>query len=100
MRKIDILPIAESDIGEIIDFIAKEKNSAAEQWLNNLEKNISLLANQPPLGSIPKDQTIAATGVRFLVVGNFLIFYVVMPKKIQIRRVLHAKRDYMNLLKG
>ena len=100
MRKIDILPIAESDIAEILDFVAKENRSAAEHLLNNLEKSISLLANQPMLGSIPKDHALAATGIRFLVVGNFLVFYVVMPKKIQVRRVLHSKRDYMSLLKG
>ena len=46
----------------------------------------------------PRDLALAAKGYRYLVVGNYLVFYVIVGPVVQIRRILYAKRDYKQLL--
>ena len=45
-----------------------------------------------------RDLALAAKGYRYLVVGNYLVFYVIVGPAVQIRRILYAKRDYKQLL--
>ena len=37
-------------------------------------------------------------GYRYLIVGNYLVFYVIVGSVVQIRRILYARRDYKQLL--
>ena len=46
----------------------------------------------------PRDLALAAKGYRYLVVGNYLVFYVIVGSVVQIRRILYARRDYKQLL--
>ena len=71
--------------------------------LSQLEKfdtTISLLATNPYLGVIPKDERLKKLGYRMLVIDKYLVFYVVKTetKTIQIRRIIHGARQYSFLL--
>ena len=46
----------------------------------------------------PRDLALAAKGYRYLIVENYLIFYVVSGGTVQIRRILYGRRDYRALL--
>ena len=46
----------------------------------------------------PKDLALAAKGYRYLIVKNYLVFYVIVGDTVQIHRILHARRDYRSLL--
>ena len=46
----------------------------------------------------PKDLALAAKGYRYLIVKNYLVFYVVAGDTVQIRRTLYARRGYRALL--
>jgi len=46
----------------------------------------------------PRDLALAAKGYRYLAVGNYLVFYMIVGPVVQIRRILYAKRDYKQLL--
>ena len=41
---------------------------------------------------------LAAKGYRYLIVENYLVFYVVAGDTVQIRRILYAKRNYRSIL--
>ena len=41
---------------------------------------------------------LAAKGYRYLIVKNYLVFYVIVGDTVQIRRILYARRDYRSLL--
>lgn len=46
----------------------------------------------------PKDLALARKGYRYLIVKNYLVFYVIVGDTVQIRRILYARRDYRSLL--
>ena len=46
----------------------------------------------------PKDLALAVKGYRYLIVKNYLVFYVIIGDTVQIRRILYARRDYRALL--
>ena len=44
------------------------------------------------------DLALAAKGYRYLIVKDYLVFYVVSGQSVQIRRILYGRRDYQALL--
>ena len=95
---IRFLNAAEEDLTEIVTYIAAENPTAAVQMAAKIEKNISLLADNPYLGRIPEDEELVRLGYRFLVVKNYLIFYTVEERTIFIYRIIHGARDYLHIL--
>lgn len=55
------------------------------------------LSNMPERCPKPKDLALAAKGYRYLIVKNYLVFYVIVGDTVQIRRILYARRDYRSL---
>lgn len=95
---IRLLRAAEEDLNEIVTYIAAENPTAAEHMAAKIEKNISLLADNPYLGRIPEDEELLRVGYRFLVVQNYLIFYTVEKRTIFVYRIIHGARDYLRIL--
>ena len=56
------------------------------------------LSNMPERCPKPKDLALAAKGYRYLIVKNYLVFYVIVGDTVQIRRILYARSDYRSLL--
>jgi len=94
---IRLLRVAEDDLTEILTYIAADRPSAAEIVLSKIEKNLSLLSKNPHLGRIPKEEDLARLGYRYLVVDNYLIFYIIEEQTIYVHRVVHGARDYLRL---
>ena len=92
------LRTAEKDLDDIFEYIRKDKPSAAISLLEKFDKSISKLASNPFLGSIPKDDRLKKLGYRMLIVENYLVFYVVKTRTVQIRRIIHGARRYSFLL--
>jgi len=91
------LKTAEEDLIEIFDYIMKDKPTAAKNLLEKFDSSISRLAQDPEPGVIPKDERLKRLGYRMLIVGNYIVFYIVKTKTIQIRRVIHSARQYSYL---
>jgi len=96
--KIRYLPIAQRDLLEILEYIRLDNPSAALDMLNRFDEAIVKLGEFPYLGSVPKDHRLRLLGYRMLVVGNYLVFYVVINDTVEIRRIIHGKRRYEFLL--
>ena len=96
--KIEYLPIAEEDISNIIHYIMLDNPDAALSMADKFDRSISKLESFPFSGSIPNDIRLQSLNYRMLVVGNYLIFYVVINDTVEIRRILHSKRKYYFLL--
>jgi plasmid stabilization system protein ParE len=47
---------------------------------------------------VPKDDRLKKLGYRMLIVGKYLVFYVVKANTVQIRRIIHGARQYSFLL--
>jgi plasmid stabilization system protein ParE len=83
---------------EIVTYIAVDRPSVAEALAARIEKNLQLLSMNPHLGRIPNDEDLLRLGYRYLVVGNYLLFYKIEGQTIYVHRILHGARDYMSLL--
>ena len=96
--QVRFLKIAEEDFLEIISYIAADNIAAAENLARKIEKNLELLASNPKLGRIPREEETRNLGYRYLIVNNYIIFYTVEDKTILIHRILHGARNYKTLL--
>ena len=63
-----------------------------------LVEKIAGLAQMPERCPQLNDLALRAKGYRYLLVKNYLVFFVVAGDTVQIRRVLYARRDYRALL--
>ncbi len=96
--KIKIFPTAKQDLEEVIGYLNTLSPDAASKYYDLLVEEIVSLSKMPERCPKPKDLALAAKGYRYLIVKNYLVFYVVIGDTVQIRRILYARRDYRTLL--
>jgi addiction module RelE/StbE family toxin len=96
--EIRYLSSAEKDLVEILRYIEKDNPSAARSMLEKFDVSISQLALQPFTGVVPKDERLRKLGYRMLIIGKYIVFYVVKAETVQIRRIIHGARRYDFLL--
>ena len=94
---IRLLRAAENDLFEIVNYIAADRQSAADALATKIEKDLNLLSKNPQLGRIPNEEELMRLGYRYLVVQNYLIFYTMEDQVIYVHRILHGARDYLSL---
>ncbi len=82
---------AQADLDEIWCYIGSFDMRAADHWLDAVERRFNILATQPEAGQARHD---LAPALRFLPVGNYLIFYRPIENSVEIARVIHGARDY------
>ena len=94
------LQTAEADLEEIFDYIVVDNPPAAVSILEKFDHAISRSAINPEIGADPKDDRLKKLGYRVLIIGNYLVFYVVKSRTrtVQIRRIVHGARQYSFLL--
>jgi len=56
------------------------------------------LSELPMRYPLAKNPVLRAKGYRILAIHSFLVFYVIVGETVQIRRILHGKRQYESLL--
>ncbi len=96
--QIRYLPTAVRDLEDIFDYIARDKPTAAVSLLEKFDRIISQLTDHPKLGVIPKDDRLKRLGYRMLIIESYLVFYVIKPESVQVRRIIHGARQYSFLI--
>lgn len=92
--RVEYLPAAQDDLAGILDYIARDDARAAHRLVDRTDRAIGHLATSPRAGREPRDARLRRLGYRVLIVGDHLVFYVVIRRIVQIRRVLHGARRY------
>lgn len=82
---------AQRDLDEIWRYIGTFDVGAADRWLDAVERRFKILAEQSEAGKACPD---LAPALRFLPVGNYLIFYRPIENGVEIARVIHGARNY------
>jgi toxin ParE1/3/4 len=96
--RVEYLPVAQEDLISIVEYIQMDDPSAALAFLDEVDQTISNLETFPYMGSIPKDMRLMHINYRILIIGNYLVFYVVLDETIEIRRILHGIRQFSFLI--
>lgn len=102
MNSLHLSEEAQNDLAEIKLYIAKELENpvAALATVSKITKKIRILENHARAGAPLSSITEIENNYRFLVSGNYLVFYRVCGKDIYIDRILYARRDYLRILFG
>jgi toxin ParE1/3/4 len=87
---------AEADLERIADWIARDSPRLAEDFVNELVgKCVSIGPNPEAFPVLPRHPD---SGLRRRVHRNYLIFYRVLPARVDIVHILHGAMDYERLL--
>lgn len=98
--KIRINPVASTDLQEIKEYISEDSAEAAAKILKDIIEKIESLADFPEMGIMLMYKISLKSKYRYIICGQYLIFYIYENNIVSIQRVLHGKRDYMSLLKN
>lgn len=97
--KVVYSPLALQDLDDIWDYIAIEQDNpaAAERIVEGILARIDLLSSFPESGMPLSSIYPLRSDYRFVICDNYLAFYR-FHQKVYIDRVLHGKRDYLQIL--
>jgi toxin ParE1/3/4 len=90
MPKIIVAPLAQTDIDEIWDHIARDSIPNADRFVDQIERRFGLLADNPKLGT--RRDTLRP-GLRRFVHARYLIYYRPIRDGIEVVRVVHGARS-------
>jgi toxin ParE1/3/4 len=100
MLKLRVNPLAKQDLLDIKDYITNESDNpkAANNTIRKIIESYEKLKEFPLLGMELSSRIDVVTDYRYLVSGNYLVFYKFDDLYVSIYRIIYARRDYINLL--
>jgi len=98
--KIHYLPLAVDDLKDIVRYIAYklEAPRAAESLISKIGREVKKIADNPYRCHIFSSREKLKHEYRVLHIDHYSLFYVVENEKIEIYRVIHARRDTLRIL--
>ena len=99
-NRIHYSPESRRNLDDIWDYIVSElqNRSAAERVINRIIDAVDPLKNFAEMGAPLSSIAEIGTDYRFLVSGNYMVFYRVQGSDVYIDRVLYGRSDYMSVL--
>ena len=99
-NKIHYSPESRRDLDDIWDHIVLElqNRSAAERVIDRIMDVVDPLKKFAEMGTPLSSIADVGTDYRFLVSGNYMVFYRVQGNDVYIDRVLYGRSDYMSVL--
>ncbi len=96
---LQITGVAQRDISQAADYIefVLKNPKAADDLLEETEQKINALLPFPEKHPVVEDKLLAAWGVRFTQVKNYLAFYVVGENQVTVIRFLYAKSNWLSI---
>ena len=90
MAKFTVSHFAETDLEEILLYLAENDRDAAIKFIQEMMKKFDLIADNPKIGAAKVNIII---GLRLFPFKNYNIFYFQNENGVEIYRVLHSSRD-------
>jgi len=95
MASIVVRPRALVDLAEIWAHIAKDSVKHGDKFALLIDDDFRVLAGRAHMG---RSRSELAPDLRSFAVGQYVIFYLPLPKGVEIVRVLHGARDIESIL--
>jgi toxin ParE1/3/4 len=86
-------PLAEIDLEEIGDFIARDNPARAVSFIQEIKEKCQKITEAPEAFPLRLD---IMNGLRMVSFRSYLIFYTI-GESIRVERILHGARDYPTL---
>lgn len=98
--ELKIFPLAQTDMEQIFNYIAVElcNPTAALGQINDFEKAFENICAFPESHPYINNEYVKDKSLRKLVVNNYIAFYRIRDKEIQVVRVLYGMRNYETFL--
>lgn len=90
--KVDWSEVAEADIGDLYDYIARDVPYYAEQFIDKLIDAVAMLAEHPLMGRCVPEAD-GREDIRELIFHNYRIIYLLEPERLYILTVIHGSQD-------
>ena len=102
MAEVVLSPLAKADMTEIGDYISGALHNpiAARRQIRRFRETILPLGDFPEMGTPLQAPGRQSPAYRYLVSGNYMIFYHLSGTSVLVDRILYGRRDYMTLLFG
>ena len=97
MPRVEYSLVAESDLFQIGQYIARQDLAAACRLYDEIERKAELYAGKPQLGELWSE---FGRNVRAFRVGRYLVLYRPTKSGIEMIRVLHTARDLPQAFSG
>jgi toxin ParE1/3/4 len=92
-----ISPLAERDLEEIGDYIAKDNPARAVTFIRDLRDRCTQLGDYPEAAPL---RPALGPGIRMVPFGRYLIFYTIGAGEVRIERAIHSARNIEALFNG
>ena len=96
--KLHVYPAANRDLLEVVDYVNEMSPEAAKRTYDTIIDKIGSLSRMPQRCMLLKNPTLRIKGYRVIKADRYLVFYVVTGKTVEIRRILHERREYETIL--
>lgn len=95
MYRVVYLTLAEADILDAVDYIADKLANpvAAEALLDELDRMAEQLARSPYSFQLYRTERPMRDEIRMAPVKGFVLYYTVRENTVEVRRLLHGRRD-------
>jgi addiction module RelE/StbE family toxin len=93
-----IYPTAEHDLYDIKKYFEQILKTSPDSLFSKFSESIDRLENNPFIYPLVKDPYLNQLGYHMIPIDNFLLFYVIVEKEVQIHRFLYGKRNYLQIL--
>ena len=95
---VKISSTAQNDFMEIAERLESMTPEEAEQQYDNILKKTEILAKAPDSCPSARDSQLRLRGYKMLTVDDYIYFFVINGKTVEIRRILYARRQYERLV--
>ncbi|MDD3022771.1 MAG: type II toxin-antitoxin system RelE/ParE family toxin [Syntrophomonadaceae bacterium] len=87
-------PLANTDLQEIKEYIAEDNPDAAIKTIRDIITKIEELNAFPHMGPLLSARIKQKSKYRYMVCGQYLVFYFCEDNIVSVQRVMHVKRNY------
>ena len=95
---VTISSTAQNDFMEIAEHIETLPPEEAEQQYDSIVKKTGVLARSPDSCPSARDSQLRLRGYKMLTVDDYIYFFIIMGREVNIRRILYARRQYDRLV--
>lgn len=96
--KVLIFPLAELDLVETREYYTQVLQTPSTRVFDRFMEIIGQLEENPFIFPLVRDTHLREKGYRLVPIENFLVFYVINGRTVEIRRFLFGGRKYSSIL--